>query len=173
VALAAGEAAESVALLGFGIDSLIELLAGIAALWRLGAELDAGRRERSEHAARRIVGTSFLLLAGYVAFEAVRTLATHQAPAPSPVGIGLAAASLMVMPLLAAAKRRVATDIGSLALVLEARQTTMCAMLSAILLGGLALNATVGWWWSDPIAALAMVPFIGREGLEGWEKDLD
>jgi len=166
VAIGAGLAAGSVALVGFGVDSVIELCASGAAIWRLHADLDPGRRERSERLTLRLVGASFLALALYVAVEAAGTLVAREPPRESPVGIALAAASLVVMPLLARAKRRVAAAIGSRALAAESQQTLICTYLSAILLGGLLLNAVVGWWWADPVAALGMVPLIAHEGLE-------
>ena len=166
VAIGAGVLAGSVALVGFGVDSAIELSASGAAIWRLRADHDAESRERGERRTLRIVGVLFLALALYVAADAVRTLLLREAPRESAVGIALAALSLMVMPLLARAKRRVAVALGSAALEAESRQTLLCTYLSGILLGGLLLNAVVGWWWADPVAALAMVPFIAHEGLE-------
>jgi divalent metal cation (Fe/Co/Zn/Cd) transporter len=167
IAIGAGVAARSVALVGFGLDSLIEVSASGAALWRLYSDRDAARRDRAERVALRIIGVLFLALAAYVAADAVRALLTRAAPKESVVGIVLAALSLVVMPLLARAKRRVAFAIGSGALAAEARQTLFCTYLSAILLAGLLLNAAVGWWWADPVAALAMVPIIAKEGLDG------
>jgi cation diffusion facilitator family transporter len=167
VALAAGFAAGSIALEGFGVDSVIEVSASVAALWRLHHDLDPARRERAERLAHRLVGLSFLALAGYVAWQALEALFTLAEPAESPVGIGLAALSLVVMPLLARAKRRVGNQLRSDAIVAESKQTSLCAWLSAILLGGLLLNALLGWWWADPVAALAMVPIIVREGVDG------
>jgi len=167
VSVAAGVAAGSVALVGFGADSLVEVSSGAVLLWRLRAEArDAGRRERVERRALRLVGVCFLALAAYVAFEAIASLARHEAPEASAVGICVAALSLVVMPLLARAKRRVAARLGSRALASDSRQTDLCAYLSAILLGGLALNALLGWWWADPAAALLMTPLIVREGFE-------
>ena len=166
IAIGAGLVAGSVALVGFGVDSAIELSASAAAIWRLRLDLDAERRERSERLTLRIVGALFLALALYVAADAVRTLVYRELPRESVVGIVLAALSLVVMPLLARAKRRVAVAMGSAALVAESRQTLICTYLSGILLGGLLLNAVVGWWWADPGAALAMVPFIAHEGVE-------
>lgn len=166
VALVAGFLAGSVALIGFGFDSIIEVTASITALWRLSADHDMHRREHSERVALRIIGWCFLGLAVYVAFESIRTLWLAAAPEESPVGIVLAAASVIVMPLLARAKRGVAVAMSSGALASEATQTMLCAYLSAILLAGLLLNALLGWWWADPLAALAMVPIIGREGWE-------
>lgn len=167
IALAAGTAAESIALLGFGVDSLIELTASVAAFLRLRADFDPESRERAEARARRLVGASFLALAAYVVYEAVVALVRREPPKESPVGIALAVLSLLVMPLLARAKRRIAAAMGSGALLSESKQTSLCAYLSAILLGGLVLNAALGWWWADPVAALAMVPIIVREGIEG------
>jgi divalent metal cation (Fe/Co/Zn/Cd) transporter len=162
VAVGAGAVAGSIALVGFGVDSLIECLSGAILLWRLHGDADEAREAR----ALRLVGISFLLLAAYVGFEAVKTLLAREAPDASLVGIVLAAVSLVVMPLLARAKRRVASRLGSRALEADSRQTDLCAYLSAILLGGLALNAVAGWWWADPVAALVMVPIIAREGVE-------
>jgi len=167
VAIAAGLAAGSVALLGFGVDSLIELTAGFAALWRLAADADAGRRERAEAASLQVVGACFLALAAYVAYEAVRSLVLGERPAASPLGIALALLSVVSMPLLARAKRRVAAGMTSGALAAEAQQTALCGYLAAILLGGLLLNAALGWWWADPAAALGMIPIIAKEGWEG------
>jgi divalent metal cation (Fe/Co/Zn/Cd) transporter len=166
IAIGAGLLAGSVALVGFGVDSAIELSASGAAIWRLRTDRDAESREKSERRTLRIVGVLFLALAAYVAVDAVRTLVTREAPRESIVGIALAALSLAVMPLLARAKRRVAVALGSAALVAESRQTLICTYLSGILLGGLLLNAVAGWWWADPVAALAMVPLIAHEGRE-------
>jgi divalent metal cation (Fe/Co/Zn/Cd) transporter len=169
VAVGAGWLAGSIALVGFGVDSLIESFSGTILLWRLASPaLDESR----ERLASRLVGVSFFLLAAYVCFEAVKALVTSEEPKASVPGIVLAVASLIVMPLLARAKRRVAVDIGSHALKADSRQTDICAYLSAILLGGLALNALFGWWWADPIAALIMVPIIVREGLEAWQGEV-
>jgi divalent metal cation (Fe/Co/Zn/Cd) transporter len=167
VAVGAGLVAGSIALIGFGVDSIIELTASVAAVWRLRADRDAARRERVEQRSLRVIGACFLALAGYVTYEATQALARHEAPVASPIGIALAALSLLVMPLLARAKRRIALRLGSGALAAEATQTAVCTYLSAILLTGLVLNAEVGWWWADPVAALGMVPLIVREGIEG------
>lgn len=167
LAIFAGVIAGSVALVGFGADSLIELTASGTAIWRLHSDRDHAARERAERTALRVIGACFLALAAYVAADATTALVQHEQPEESPIGIALAAASLIVMPLLARAKRRVALDLGSGALVAESKQTLLCTYLSAILLGGLVLNALVGWWWADPVAALGMVPIIAREGLEG------
>ena len=167
IAIAAGLAAGSVALVGFGLDSLIEVSASGAALWRLYSDRDAERREHAERLTIRAIGVLFLALAAYVAADALRALLTRAAPEESIVGIVLALFSLIVMPLLAGAKRRVAFAMGSGALAAEAKQTLFCTYLSAILLAGLLLNAVGGWWWADPVAALVMVPIIAREGVEG------
>ncbi len=168
--LVAGLLAGSVALVGFGLDSVIEVTASGAALWRLGHDADPRRREIAEHRALRVIGWSFLALAAYVLVDAVRSLAVREVPERSVPGIVIAVASLVVMPLLARAKRRVAAALESRAIRAEARQTDICMYLSAILLGGLVLNALAGWWWADPMAALAMVPLIaweGRQALRG------
>ena len=167
VALASGVAAGSVALIGFGIDSGIELTASFVALWRLSADADHERRERAERTAHRVIGALFMALAFYVTVDASLALWHREEPRESPVGIAIAAASVLIMPMLARAKRRVGIELGSRALTAEAAQTSLCMWLSAILLGGLLLNAFVGWWWADPVAALAMVPIIAREGIEG------
>jgi divalent metal cation (Fe/Co/Zn/Cd) transporter len=170
VALVAGGLAGSIALIGFGLDSVIEVSASGAALWRLRHDADPHARERAERLALRIVGWSFLALAAYVTVDAVRSLVVHEAPDASPVGIVLASFSVVVMPLLARAKRTVAAQLSSCALTAEARQTDICMYLSALLLVGLAANQWLGWWWADPVAGLAMVPLIvyeGREALAG------
>ena len=165
IAVAAGLAAGSIALVGFGFDSVIEVTSGAALLWRL--HMDAPeRRERAEKVALKLVGWSFLLLAAYVAFDAVKALVWREPPEASYVGIALAALSVVVMPLVARAKRKVAAGLNSRALQADSRQTDICAYLSAILLGGLLLNALLGWWWADPAAALVMVPIIAKEGVE-------
>jgi divalent metal cation (Fe/Co/Zn/Cd) transporter len=167
IGIGAGLLAGSIALVGFGVDSVIELTASVAALWRLHADGDPARREHAERTTLRIVGSLFLALAAYVAWDAAVALLRREAPEESMPGIVLAAASLLMMPLLARAKRRVAAALGSRALHTEAQQTQLCTYLSAILLGGLLLNAAIGWWWADPVAALVMVPIIAREGIEG------
>ena len=166
VAIVAGLLAGSISLVGFGLDSLIELLSGAALLWRL--HLDAPeKRERSEAIALRLVGISFLALAAYIFYDATKSLIRREAPEASHIGIAIAALSLIVMPLLARAKRQIAASIHSHALEADARQTDICTYLSAILLGGLVLNAIFGWWWSDPIAAFVMTAIIAKEGIDG------
>ena len=161
--MSAGSFAGSIALIGFGIDSLIESFSGGILLWRLQS---TNTNESREQLAHKLVGISFFLLAFYVAFEAGKSLLRREQPETSMVGIVLSVVSLIAMPLLARAKRRVAAKLDSHALHADSRQTDICAYLSAILLGGLLLNALVGWWWADPIAALCMLPLIFREGME-------
>jgi divalent metal cation (Fe/Co/Zn/Cd) transporter len=167
VSVAAGLLAGSVALVGFGVDSAIEVTAAVAAQWRLRADLDEERRERVERVTHRIIGASFLALAGYVAIESVTTLWRREAPDGSPVGLLVLILSVVVMPVLARAKRRVARALESRALEADAAQTSLCAYLSAIALAGVGLNTALAWWWADPVAALAMVPIIANEGREG------
>lgn len=168
LSLTASVMAGSVALMAFGVDSTIEILASVAALWRLYSDSDQARREHSERVALRIIGFSFLALAAYVGYQSARVLWQAAAPEGSLLGIVVAAAAVIVMPVLARAKTRVALGMGSGALHAEAKQTMLCTYLSAILLGGLILNATLGWWWADPLAALAMVPIIAREGWDAF-----
>lgn len=163
VSLGAGIVAGSVSLVGFGVDSLIESSSGAVLLWRLR---DGDRGDRRERTALRLVGMSFLALAAYIGWESAGMLLRREPPEASLVGIAVAALSLVVMPVLARAKRRVGAGLESRALVADSRQTALCACLSAILLGGLVLNAAFGWWWADPAAGLAMVPIVAREGVE-------
>ncbi len=163
VSIAAGVVAGSTALIGFGIDAAIESASGATLLWRLQ---DSEHAESREEVALKLVGVSFLLLAAWVAYDAVLTLLSQSAPDASLAGIVIASLSLVVMPWLAWRKRRVAALLSSRALQADSRQTSLCAYLSAILLGGLTLNAVLGWWWADPVAALIMVPIIANEGAE-------
>lgn len=167
VSLGAGVLAGSVALVGFGVDSVIEVTASVASQWRLRSDLDPVRRSRVERISHRIIGWSFLALTAYVLVESVQTLWTRARPDASPAGLVILSLSVLLMPLLAQAKRGVAAALGSGALTAEAAQTSLCAYLSAIGLAGVGLNAAFGWWWADPVAALAMTPIIAREGLEG------
>jgi divalent metal cation (Fe/Co/Zn/Cd) transporter len=167
VSLAAGIVAGSVALVGFGIDSVIEVTASGAAQWRLRADVDHARRERVERTTLRVIGWSFLALAAYVALDSVSSLWLRERPDRSAIGTVILALSVIVMPVLARAKRRVARQLGSAALEADATQTSLCAYLSAIALVGVALNTVAGWWWCDPAAALAMVPIIAKEGVAG------
>lgn len=171
IAVAAGLVAGSIALVGFGFDSLIEVTSGAVLLWRLHADVDEVSRERVEAISLRIVGACFVLLAIYVSYDSIGSLIRRKAPEESLVGIVLAAVSLVVMPLLVRAKRKVARAIKSRALIADSKQTELCTYLSAILLGGLLLNALLGWWWADPVAALVMVPIITKEGIEALRGD--
>jgi divalent metal cation (Fe/Co/Zn/Cd) transporter len=169
VALVAGLAAGSIALVGFGVDSLIEVLAGLAVVW-----LFSGARRGSHQAERRAqqaIALSFFLLAAYVAAEAIRTIVAADHPQTSWAGIGLAAFTAPTMPLLALAKRRIATRLHSAAAVNEAAQTQLCAYLSVALLIGLGANALLGWWWADPLTALALAGVALREGRSSWRGD--
>jgi divalent metal cation (Fe/Co/Zn/Cd) transporter len=165
--LIAGVLAGSVALVGFGIDSVLEVLASGAAQWRLRSDLDPTKRERVELRTMRIIGFPFLALAVYILLDAARTIWNREAPQRSPLGIVVLTLSVIVMPLLARSKKRVARELRSGALEAEATQTSLCAYLSGIALVGVLLNALFGWWWADPGAALLMVPIIAREGVEG------
>jgi divalent metal cation (Fe/Co/Zn/Cd) transporter len=167
IAVGAGITAGSIALIGFGADSLIESFAGLTVVW-----LFSGRRLHSATAERRaqqVIAASFFVLAAYIGVEAVRTLAGGQHPGTSWVGIGLAAFTAPTMPLLAVAKRRVGHRLGSSATVSEAAQNMVCAYLSVALLVGLLANALGGWWWADPAAALVIGAVAGKEGWESWK----
>jgi divalent metal cation (Fe/Co/Zn/Cd) transporter len=171
VAITAALAAGSVALLGFGVDSFVECASGLVLLWRLGAErrgLDEESIERLDRRAHRLVGASLLLLAAYVGADAVLSLWHREHPNPSAVGMALTAISIVVMQWLARAKRRQAIALGSRALEADAFQTTACFWLSVIALFGVGLNALLGCWWADPVAALGMTWFIAKEGREAW-----
>lgn len=165
MAIAAGVVAGSIALVGFGFDSSIEAFAATVVIWQLR---DTGSEAR-ERRALKLIAISFFLLAAYVVFESVRDLLTRSEPGSSVAGIILAVVSLIVMPMLGLTKKRLAERMGSSVLRADATETLLCAWLSAILLVGLALNATVGWWWADPVAALAIAWLAFREGREAWE----
>lgn len=164
--LVAGMLAGSVALIGFGIDSVIEVIASIAAQFRLRADANLLRRTEAEVRTLRIVGWCFVALAAYVIFDSVKSLYLREEPERSWFGVIILVLSAIVMPALAWGKRRVANDMQSAALKAEAKQTSLCAYLSVIALGGVGLNALLGWWWADPTAALCMVPIIAKEGIE-------
>lgn len=167
VAIVAGALAGSISLVGFGIDSFIEVTSGAALLWRMSLDADVQQRERNERRALKIVGTCFLALAAYITYESATDLWSRKAPEHSIPGIVLACVSLVVMPLLSRAKRRVGRALNSAAMHADAKQTEFCTYLSAILLAGLLLNAVFGFWWADPAAGLIMVPIIAKEGVEG------
>ena len=164
IAIAAGVVAGSVALVGFGLDSVVEVSSGLVILWQFRHPLPESR----ERTALRLMALSFFGLAAYVAVESVRALVTGAEPDASPVGIGLATASLVVMPFLSWAQRRTGRALGSSAVVADSTQTLLCTYLSAVLLVGLVLNATVGWWWADPLAGLVIAAVAVNEGREAW-----
>jgi divalent metal cation (Fe/Co/Zn/Cd) transporter len=166
VALAAGVAAGSVALVGFGADSVIEASAGVVVIWLMASGRSSSHR--AERRAQQLIAASFVVLAAYVAAEALRDLLGGHHPAVSWVGVGLSVVTLLTMPPLAAAKRRVAEQLGSSATASESRQTMLCAYLSAGLLVGLLANALVGWWWADPVVALGIGVIALREAREAW-----
>lgn len=169
VAISAGIAAGSIALIGFGFDSTIEVGSAFVVVWQFRGELRGGYDEDRERKALRLIAVSFFVLATYVSVEAIRDLFFVDSEAStSAVGILLAALSLAVMPALAIAKRRTATELGSPTLRADGAETMLCAWLSVVLLGGLLLNATVGWWWADPLAAIAIAGLAAKEGLEAW-----
>jgi divalent metal cation (Fe/Co/Zn/Cd) transporter len=167
VAVITGVIAGSISLVGFGIDSFIEVTSGSVLLWRMSVDEDESRRERNERRALRVVGVCFLLLAAYIAYESALDLWSRRAPEHSVPGMILACVSLIVMPLLSRAKRKVGHALSSPAMHADAKQTEFCTYLSAILLAGLLLNAAFGLWWADPMAGLIMVPIIAKEGIEG------
>lgn len=165
VAISAGVVSGSVALVGFGLDSIVEVASGLIILWQFRSPLPESRERR----ALRLIAFSFFGLALYVSVESVRSLITGSAPDASTVGIGLAIASLLVMPVLSAAQRRTGKALGSNAVVADGTQTLLCTYLSAVLLVGLVLNATLGWSWADPIAGLVIAGIALREGIQAWQ----
>jgi divalent metal cation (Fe/Co/Zn/Cd) transporter len=167
IAIAAGVVASSSALVGFGLDSVVEVTSAVAISWQF-AHRDHRVRERT---ALRIVAWSFFALAGYVTFDALQSLTSGDAPDHSPVGIALAAASLGVMPVLSWAERRTGRELGSLSVVADSKQTLLCTYLSAVLLAGLVLNSTLGWGWADPLAALVIAAVAIKEGRDAWRGD--
>lgn len=171
VALSAGVAAGSVSLIGFGLDSVIELAASVILVWRLSQERRGGCMESYDRVATRLIAVSFAALAVYVWANAVADLATGAVPDISVVGIALTALSLAVMPALARAKRRLAPALGSQAVASEADQTALCAMLSAVVLGGLGLNALLGWWWADPVSGLVIGALAGAASVRTWRAE--
>jgi divalent metal cation (Fe/Co/Zn/Cd) transporter len=172
VAVVAGALAGSISLVGFGIDSFIEVTSGGVLLWRMSVDADVRKRERREKLSLRIVGLCFLALAAYVGYESISDLVSRNSPEHSIPGIVLACVSLVVMPLLSRAKKKVGNELGSAAMHADAKQTDFCVYLSAILLLGLVLNAALGWWWADPVSALIMVPLIAKEGAQAMKGEM-
>jgi len=164
-ALISGILAGSIALVGFGLDSVIEVISGTALLWRLHCDVDKRQREDAERIALRIVGVCFMALAAYITYDSLRSFLSRKAPEHTVAGVIVAIAALVVMALLGRAKRDVARQLDSTALHSDAKQADFYVYLSAILLGGLVLNVWLGWWWADPLAALVMAPLIAKEGF--------
>lgn len=164
IAIGAGLVAGSIALVGFGLDSIVEVSSGLVILWQFRHSLP----ETRERQALRLIALSFFALAGYVTFESARALLRAAEPEPSRVGIALAIASLAVMPCLSWAQRRTGRQLGSRSVVADGTQTLLCTYLSGVLLAGLLLNATLGWSWADPVAGLVIAAVAAREGLEAW-----
>ena len=171
IALVAGAVAGSVSLIGFGLDSGIEVSAALILAWRLGKERQHECMADFDRRATRLIALSFAALSVYVAVGSVRHLTAADRPDASPVGIALAALSLVSMPVLARAKRRLAPVLGSRAAHSEANQTSLCALLSGVLLVGLVLNAALGWWWADPVAGLGIAALAGAEAVETWRAE--
>lgn len=168
VALTAGAAASSSALIGFGLDSVVEVLSAAAIAWQFAGGRDHADRE---HVALRVVAFSFFALAAFVSFDAVRSLTGGSEPQHSTIGIALAVASLVVMPGLSWFERRTGRELGSGSVVADSKQTLLCSCLSAVLLAGLLLNGLLGWSWADPVAALVIAAVAVREGREAWRGD--
>ena len=171
IAVSSGVAAGSVSLVGFGFDSGIEVSAALVVAWRLHQERRDGCMQEADRRATRAIAVSFVVLAAYVGIEACRDLATGDQPEVTVVGIVLALLSLAVMPVLARAKRRLAPVLGSSAAVADANQTNLCALLSAVLLIGLAANAVAGWWWADPVAGLGIAALAAAEAVRTWRAE--
>jgi divalent metal cation (Fe/Co/Zn/Cd) transporter len=174
VAITAGVAARSIALVGFGFDSMVEVMSSVVVVWQFRGEVRSGYDEGRERVALRLIALSFFVLATYVVFQSTSDLFVADREAgESIVGIVLAVLSLIVMPVLAVGKRRTADSLGSPTLRADSRETLLCAWLSAALLGGLIVNAALGWSWADPVAALAIAAFAAKEGVEAWRGDHD
>jgi divalent metal cation (Fe/Co/Zn/Cd) transporter len=167
VSIGVGAMAGSISLVGFGVDSVIEVSSSVAALWRLRVDANVRSRARVEALTLRFIGLSFLALVLYIIVDAGRALYLREPPERTVPGIIIAALSVVIMPVLARAKRQVGIRLGSRALTADAMQTSLCTWLSAIVLVGLGLNALFGWWWADPVAAICMTPIIAKEGIEG------
>jgi divalent metal cation (Fe/Co/Zn/Cd) transporter len=171
VALAAGVVAGSISLIGFGLDSGVEVSTSLVLAWRLSREREEGCRQDDDRRATRLIALCFGALAVWVGYEAVGQLLSRDGPAASPVGMVIAALSLVLMPILARAKRRLGAPLGSQAVISEARQTELCAWLSGVVLLGLGANALLEWWWADPVAALGVAVIAGIEGIRSWRAE--
>lgn len=171
IALSAGAMAGSISLIGFGLDSVVEVSASLVVTWRLAAERRGGCTQDTDRRATRAIALSFLAIGGYVAFDAITRLIGDERPDASLVGIVLTAVSLLVMPFLARAKRRIAPALGSRAQEAEANQTRLCAYMSAVVLVGLLANGALGWWWADPLAALGIAALALVEAARTWRAD--
>jgi divalent metal cation (Fe/Co/Zn/Cd) transporter len=171
VAVAAGVAAGSISLIAFGLDSGVEVSTSLVLAWRLAQERRGGCMTGYDQRATRLIAVCFAVLAAYVGYEAVTRLAEQRAPDVSVVGIVIASLSIVIMPLLARAKKRLGPTLGSQAVVSEARQTELCAWLSGVVLLGLGLNALLGWWWADPVAALVLAAVAAYETVRTWRAD--
>jgi divalent metal cation (Fe/Co/Zn/Cd) transporter len=167
VAITAGAIAGSVVLVGFGLDSIVEVSSGLVILWQFRHPMPESRERR----ALRLIALSFFALAAYIAFESLRALLGPGEAHPSKLGIGIAVASLVIMPALSWAQRRTGRELGSGSVVADSKQTLLCTYLSAVLLGGLVLNATLGWHWADPLAALVIAAVAVKEGVDAWKGD--
>ncbi|MGO4362658.1 cation transporter [Terrabacter sp. RAF57] len=167
VAITSGRVADSTALVGFGLDSTVEVMSGLVILWQFGHPVP----EEREHLARRLIAVSFFALAAYVTVESVRAVVAREQPDTSVVGIALAGLSLAVMPLLSQWQRRTGRELGSGAVVADGTQTLLCTYLSGVLLVGLLANALLGWWWLDSVAALVIAAVAVREGRSNWRGD--
>ena len=170
VAVTAGLAAASIALVGFGLDSVIELLSAVVVIWQLRGEI-AGQDRQTR--AVRLIGVTFFALAAYLTAQSIRDLAAAARPGQSTPGLAVTAAALVVMPVLAIAKRRTGRQLGNRTLIADSAETAFCAFASAAALLGAGLNAWIGWWWADPAAALVIAALAVKEGLECWEHDKD
>lgn len=171
VAVAAGAVAGSISLIGFGLDSAIEVSASVVLVWRLAQERKGGCMAASDRRAARLIAVSFAVLSAYVIAQGSTDLATGAKPDSSLIGVLLTALSLVVMPVLARAKRRLAPTLGSRAVAAEANQTSLCAALSAVALVGLTLNASLAWWWADPLAALVIGGLAANEAVRTWRAE--
>ena len=166
VAITAGVLASSIALTGFGLDSVIEFFASAIVVWQLH-----GEGEVRETRAVRLIGVTFFALAAYLTIESIHDLVAHARPGESIPGLAITAAALIVMPALAIAKRRTGQALGNRTLIAESAETAFCAYTSAATLAGLGLNTALGWWWADPLAALVIAALAVKEGLEAWRDD--